>query len=67
MWFQHRAAKETDLKKESKRLKKSLYPEVWIRKNWPAIRIGAEKSPVHWPTREQQSQILFEAIITEQF
>jgi hypothetical protein len=50
----------------SKRFVKSNYPEIWIHKKWPVIRLGADQpGSFEWSPKEQHSEISLEATITE--
>jgi hypothetical protein len=54
------------IEERSERFKKSDYPEMWIRKHWPVVRIGADQPGSRgWSVKEQQSDISIEAVITE--
>ena len=48
---------------KTKRLQKSIYPEMWIAKDWPAIPIGSGASGSHTWTYDPAKTLPLEAVI----
>lgn len=47
------------------RYRKSIYPESWIAKDWPAVQIGAEPSGVQTWSFDPAKSLPLEAIMTK--
>ena len=50
---------------KTKRIKKSIYPELWVTKGWPAIPIGADADSPETRTFDPSIIVPFEAVLSE--